>query len=118
MDHTVRRYEALVRHRELSYAECHRVCLYLCACVASGRSEAATAALTLLRDHTRAQREIGYLSGVLLCVTAVLTMNSAVRALFGLGLSLLRATLDRAPGSSAVEISRMRSVPTSCLLTH
>ena len=65
------------------------------------------ATLTALRDHTVRLEELPYLSGVLLCVAAVLTVNSKRVEIFCLSQSLLRACLDRTPARATTDLASM-----------
>lgn len=143
------RYEALVAHRPLAYAETHRLTGFLAASLQAGRSDAAIAALTCLQENTERQDSIpyalmhspsidhpihsyhlltppftadvhyvqpshfltfprrSYLSGVLLCVAAVLCLNTKKVSSFTRALALLHATLDRTPSGGTSELAQM-----------
>jgi len=101
------RYEALVAHRPLAYAETHRLTGFLAASLQAGRSDAAIAALTCLQENTERQDSIPYLSGVLLCVAAVLCLNTKKVSSFTRALALLHATLDRTPSGGTSELAQM-----------
>ena len=101
---------ALVRHRPLAYAECHRLVALLAVSFTSGRYEVARATLLMLRDHTAQLESLNYRSGVLLCVAAVLAANSQGVDTFALALSLLRATLQRTPAVGTTDLAHMELV--------
>ena len=103
-------YEVLVSHRQLSYAETHRLTGFMAASLHAGRFKAAMAVLHCLNEQTKRQESIAYVSGVLLCVSAILCLNSSNIATYGAALSLLRATLDRVPGGATAELTTMQLI--------
>ena len=62
------------------------------------------AALRVMREQTQREESISYLSGVLLCVSAVLSLNCRKVRTFASALTLLRATLDRVPADAHARV--------------
>jgi hypothetical protein len=92
-------FEVLTRHRQLTYAELHRLVAFFAASVDAGRLEVAMATLDMLREHTSRLHSLNYRGGVLLCVAAVVGMNCARVDVFATAQALLRACIDRDPAS-------------------